>query len=309
MEDKTTVDDFEIFESLGKGVYSTVYKVRRLSDYWIYALKKVKLGSLNSKEKENALNEVRILASINHPNIIEYKEAFIDEPTSNLWIVMEYGENGDLYERITKQKERKMYLPESHIWKYFIQIVRALTHLHAMDTVHRDLKWANIFIMKDGAIKLGDLNVSKVWRGEGLMFTQTGTPYYASPEVWRDKPYDFKCDIWSLGVVLYEMAALCPPFKAKDMKNLFKKVVKGTYPDIPYHYSDELRKMIKLCLRVSVSARPTAVQLLQTKEVQNKMFLLEDNFENSENIAPNQWRDELLQTIKMSKNSTSNIMK
>jgi len=120
------------------------------------------------------------------------------------------------------------------------------------------------------------------------MFTQTGTPYYASPEVWRDKPYDFKCDIWSLGVVLYEMAALCPPFKAKDMKNLFKKVVKGTYPDIPYHYSDELRKVIKLCLRVSVSARPTAVQLLQIKEVQNKMFLLEDNFENSENIAPNQ---------------------
>lgn len=103
-------------------------------------LNKVQLGRLSDKEKLNALNEVRILASINHPNIIEYKEAFIDEPTSCLCIIMEYGDNGDLYERIVKQKERKMYLPENHIWKYFIQITRALAHLHAMDTVHRDLK-------------------------------------------------------------------------------------------------------------------------------------------------------------------------
>jgi NIMA (never in mitosis gene a)-related kinase len=76
--------DFEVLDSLGKGVYSTVYKVRRLSDYCIYALKKVQLGKLNDKEKQNALNEVRILASINHQNIIQYKEAFIEESTSCL---------------------------------------------------------------------------------------------------------------------------------------------------------------------------------------------------------------------------------
>jgi NIMA (never in mitosis gene a)-related kinase len=82
MERKSGMSDFEILESLGKGVYSTVHKVRRMSDYCIYAMKKVQLGRLNAKEKENALNEVRILASINHPNIIEYKEAFIEESTS-----------------------------------------------------------------------------------------------------------------------------------------------------------------------------------------------------------------------------------
>lgn len=298
MEKKTTIDDFEILQSLGKGVYSTVYKVRRLSDYWIYALKKVKLGQLNEKEKVNALNEVRILASINHPNIIEYKEAFIDEPTSNLCIVMEYGDNGDLYDRIVKQKERKMYLPESHIWKYFIQIARALSHLHSMDTVHRDLKWANVFLMKDGTIKLGDLNVSKVIRGEELMFTQTGTPYYASPEVWKDKPYDLKWDIWSLGWVLYEITTLNPPFKAKDMKSLFKRVVKGQYPDIPYHYSKELGNIIAMWLRVSASARPTANQLLVTREVKQKFRTFEVEIEDDENINPNQSKDQLLQTIK-----------
>ena len=76
--------------------------------------------------------------------------------------------------------------------------------------------------MKDGNVKLGDFNVSKICKGESLMFTQTGTPYYASPEIWKDKPYDSKSDIWSLGCVLYEMTTLCPPFRAKDMKLLYK---------------------------------------------------------------------------------------
>lgn len=85
--------------------------------------------------------------------------------------------------------------------------------LHDLKIVHRDIKCANIFLTKDGKVKLGDLNVSKVAK-KGLLKTQTGTPYYASPEVWKDKPYDFKSDIWSLGCVLYEMITLSPPFTA-----------------------------------------------------------------------------------------------
>ena len=83
------------------------------------------------------------------------------------------------------------------------------------------MKSANIFLYKDGAAKLGDLNVSKVAK-KGLLYTQTGTPYYASPEVWRDQPYDNKSDIWSLGCVLYEMCGLKPPFRANDMNGLYK---------------------------------------------------------------------------------------
>jgi NIMA (never in mitosis gene a)-related kinase len=73
----------------------------------------------------------------------------------------------------------------------------------------------------DGCIKLGDLNVSKLAKSDGMLHTQTGTPYYASPEVWKDKPYDNKSDIWSLGCVLYEMTTLSPPFTARDMERLF----------------------------------------------------------------------------------------
>jgi NIMA (never in mitosis gene a)-related kinase 1/4/5 len=93
----------------------------------------------------------------------------------------------------------------------FISVVRGLKVLHKMKIFHRDLKPANIFLFKDGTAKLGDLNVSKVAE-KGLLYTQTGTPYYASPEVWKDQAYDSKSDIWSLGCCLYEMTTLKPPF-------------------------------------------------------------------------------------------------
>lgn len=89
--------DFTIIKKLGDGAYSSVYKVKRPEDNDIYALKKVKMLSLTEKEKENALNEVRILASIEHPNVIGFKEAFIDEASSSLCLVMEYADNGDVF--------------------------------------------------------------------------------------------------------------------------------------------------------------------------------------------------------------------
>jgi NIMA (never in mitosis gene a)-related kinase len=127
-------------------------------------------------------------------------------------------------------------MDENMIWSVLIQMVRALKVLHGMKIFHRDLKCANVFLNKDGNAKLGDLNVSKVAK-KGLLYTQTGTPYYASPEVWKDQPYDSKSDIWSLGCVLYEMTTLKPPFRANDMNGLYKRVLKGVYPKISSTYS------------------------------------------------------------------------
>ena len=91
------------------------------------------------------------------------------------------------------------------------------------------------------------MNVSKVVK-QGLGHTQTGTPYYASPEVWKDQPYDAKSDIWSLGVVVYEMAALNPPFRARDMEGLYRKVISGKYSEIPSQYSLDLCNVIRSLL-------------------------------------------------------------
>lgn len=138
---------------------------------------------------------------------------------------------------------------EDDIWRIFIQIVKGLRTLHQAKILHRDLKSANIFLNRDGTAKLGDMNVSKVAK-KGLLYTQTGTPYYASPEVWKDMPYDSKSDIWSLGCVLYETVTLRPPFRADDMAGLYKKVLKGNYPRIPPHFSKELSNTIKSMLCV-----------------------------------------------------------
>ena len=90
-----------------------------------------------------------------------------------------------------------------------------------------------------------------------MLYTQTGTPYYASPEIWKDKPYDAKSDMWSLGCVLYEAAAQHPPFRAADMQGLFKKVVAGVYPDLPKSYSSEFAEVIKQLLQLNSLKRPT----------------------------------------------------
>ena len=130
------------------------------------------------------------------------------------------------------------------IWTYAAQILQALKYLHDLNILHRDLKGANVFISDNGqSIKLGDLNVSKVAKSSYAK-TQTGTPYYLSPEVWKGEPYNSKCDVWSLGCVLYELAALSPPFTANSLEDLYKKVLKGQYSKLPGKYSSDLTKFI-----------------------------------------------------------------
>jgi NIMA (never in mitosis gene a)-related kinase len=125
---------------------------------------------------------------------------------------------------------------EAELWKLYVQMIRGLKTLHDMQIVHRDIKSANLFLMRSGDLKLGDLNVSKVAK-QGMLQTQTGTPYYASPEVWLDKPYNEKSDIWSAGCVLYEMIMLRPPFEARGMDELFTKVTRGAYQTLSPQYS------------------------------------------------------------------------
>lgn len=162
---------------------------------------------------------------------------------------MEYADHGDLFQKITKHQKEQTYLKEDEIWRIFIQIVQGLKALHDAKILHRDLKSANVFLNRDGSAKLGDMNVSKIAK-KGLLYTQTGTPYYASPEVWKDQPYDGKSDIWSLGCVLYESITLKPPFRAEDMAGLYKKVIKGVYPKIPSHFSFDLNSTVKQLLVV-----------------------------------------------------------
>ena len=294
------MENFEIIEKLGDGAYSVVYKVKRKQDNKIYALKKVKLKDLSDKEKQNALNEVRILASVKSNFVISYKEAFIDEDDTNLCLVMEYADKGDLYQKISQFKKIGCLIEEIDVWKIFIQMVKGLKALHDLNILHRDLKSANIFLFSDGSAKIGDLNVSKVVN-KGLGYTQTGTPYYASPEVWKDQPYDIKSDIWSLGCVTFEMLALRPPFRAENMDKLYNKVIKGQYGKISDRYSDDIKEIIKLLLKVNPKERPNCTQILNHDIIKKRLdfFQVQSGFEDELDTI-----DEgvLLKTIKVPKN-------
>ena len=288
--------DFKIISKLGEGAYSTVYKVKRIVDNNIYALKKVKLLNLSEKEKQNSLNEVRLLASIKSNFVISYKEAFFDEKDSTLGIVMEFADRGDLYQKIVEHKKSAMFFEETDIWRIFIQLVKGLKALHDLKILHRDLKSANVFLLSDGTAKLGDLNVSKVAR-RGLGYTQTGTPYYASPEVWKDQPYDNKSDIWSLGCVLYEMITLRPPFRAQNMEGLYNKVIKGQFSRIPDRFSNELFEIVKLLIQINTDSRPSCDEILRNPIIQKRIEYFKSFTGEQENEDK-----ALLQTIRIPKN-------
>ena len=294
------MNNFELISKLGEGSYSTVYKVRRKADLKMYALKKVKLKNLSEKEKQNALNEIRILASIKSDHIITYKEAFIEEKEKILCLVTEFANKGDLFQKITYFKQMQKSFEEKDIWNIFIQILQGLKCLHDHNILHRDLKSANIFLFNNNLAKIGDLNVSKVTKN-GIGHTQTGTPYYASPEVWNDESYTNKSDIWSLGCVLYEMICLTPPFKAESMDGLYHKIIKGKYNKIPEKYSKELNEILKLLFNVNPKERPSCDELLKNSIIKNKIEFFEENNKFNDDIN-NIEESELLKTIKISKN-------
>ena len=295
------MEGFEILEKLGDGAYSVVYKVRRKEDSKIYALKKVRLQNLSNKEKENSLNEVRILASVKSTFVIAYKEAFIDEKDESLCIVMEYADKGDLYQKICQFKKIGCLIDEIDVWRIFIQMVKGLKALHDLKILHRDLKSANIFLFSDGSAKIGDLNVSKVAH-KGLGYTQTGTPYYASPEVWRDEPYDIKSDIWSLACVTYEMLALRPPFRAENMEKLYNKVIKCQYGKISDRYSKDISEIIKLLLKVKSKERPTCGEILRHPLVKKRIEFFQAEAGNENIDIDDMEEGVLLRTIRIPKN-------
>ena len=290
------MENFQLGEKLGSGAFGSVYKVKRKEDSKIYAMKIVKISLLGTKERENALNEIRILYSLAHPNIIGYKEAFYDENSKTLNIVMEYADDGDLESKINYNKMNKLFFDESTIWKISIQILKGLKYLHDNNIIHRDLKSANIFLMKNGLIKIGDLNVSKLSK-IGSANTHTGTPYYSSPEIWIDKPYNNKTDIWSVGCIIYEMCNLNPPFRGTSLINLYNNIQKGEYKNIHSFYSKDLKFVISQMIIVEPNKRFSCDKLLELNVIQSKM----KDLENLNNCNDGYDKVDLIQTIKFPK--------
>jgi serine/threonine protein kinase len=278
------MENFEIINKLGSGGFSKVYKVKRKLDNKIYALKKVQILNLSEKQKMSSLNEIRVLASINSKYVVNYKEAFLDEKDSSLCLVMEYADRGDLENRIKEQKKKGKYFNEKDIWRVFIQLVKGLKALHDLEILHRDIKSSNIFLFSDGTAKLGDLNVCKILSKNILGHTQAGTPSYAAPEVWLEKPYGLKSDIWSLGCVLYETISLHCPFRGENVVELYNKILVGEFSRIPNKFSDELNWIVLHMINLNVDKRLSCDELLKCEYIRKRMELNKNyNLKSSSN--------------------------
>ena len=256
-----SIRNYRLLKELGKGAFGTVVLVSHAVTGVQYCVKKVDVRQMSASEQRHAAMESRILNKFDHPNIVKYKEQFVEG--GMLYIVMEGAEDGDLDKRLRKQRGR--LLPEALILQWFVQICRALQHVHAQNVLHRDIKAQNVFLTDGGkTIKVGDFGISKVLMSTNAMArTKVGTPFYLSPEICRGKQYDKASDIWSLGVLLYELTASGKhPFTATSLPALTLKITRGKYPPPPANYSSGLRRLIADMLSLNPAKRPDITQVL-----------------------------------------------
>ncbi|MEW5305128.1 MAG: hypothetical protein WDW36_007689 [Sanguina aurantia] len=257
------IPKFKVLKMLGQGSYGKVYKVQRLTDSQEYALKETDLEAMSQAERSDSVNEVRLLVSINHPNVIRYNEAFV--VGNKLNVVMEYAPFGDLRYYITKGIKLRAPFPEEAIWRIFLQLCRGLEALHASAVVHRDIKPANIFLCQNDLLKIGDLGIAKALDRHSFARTQIGTPSYMAPEVWSGKLYSCSSDLWSLGAVLYEMMTFRTPMEGRSMVELKSNVIRGNYAPVPSgRYSQELITFCHSLLCVEPNRRPLPGAILQS---------------------------------------------
>uniref|UniRef100_A0A8D3D347 non-specific serine/threonine protein kinase n=1 Tax=Scophthalmus maximus TaxID=52904 RepID=A0A8D3D347_SCOMX len=253
------MDKYEKEKKIGEGSFGKAILVKSKEDGHQYVIKEIGISGMPSKERQESRKEVAVLAKMSHPNIVQYKESF--EEGGCLYIVMDYCEGGDLFRKINSQKG--VLFKEEQILDWFVQICLALKHVHDRKILHRDIKSQNIFLTKDGTVQLGDFGIARVLNSTvELARTCIGTPYYLSPEICENKPYNNKSDIWALGCVLYEMCTLKHAFEAGNMKNLVVKIIRGSYPPVSVHYSQELRFLLALLFKRNPRERPSVNGIL-----------------------------------------------
>ena len=283
------IKDYIIKTRLGVGSYGTVYKVCKKTTGKIYVIKQISLLGLTEKEILEYKSEAKLLSSIKSNYVVKYFDSFIDN--HNLNILMEYCDGGDLYQYLEKNKKKKIKLKEKTIWQIFIQMLIGLNSIHKKKILHRDIKSQNIFLTKNLDIKIGDLGVSKKLIQTNFAKTFIGTPYYLSPEICMEKPYNDKSDVWAIGCILYELCTFNYPFNAKSQGALLLKILNSQPEKIDNnYYSKDLQNMINLLLNKNYELRPSCRDILKMKiilEKAKKYNLINDIMNECDNININ----------------------
>jgi len=273
------MERYECVRELGRGAFGVAVLVRELcgtpapsasktgrpatssQSTPLRVVKQIDLDKMPRTAMTDALTEVDVLRRFSHPHIIEYLAAFLEGTV--LHIVMEFADGGDLAGAIRRRKDEHILFSESVAMSVFAQCLLALQHIHQMHVLHRDIKSQNIFVMKAGAVKLGDFGIAKVFEHTASRANTTiGTPGFLAPEVCEKEDYGNKADVWSVGVVLYELLALEQPFQACNIAALVIKIVTADPPPLPADYGEEVRDVVRCALQKQAENRPNAHELL-----------------------------------------------
>ena len=295
----------------------TLLKVKNKKDEVTYILKNIKFHMLDKTKKKKIINETKILTSLKHPNIIEFKEAFYDKPSNTLNIIMEFISNGNLSNIINYAIIKRKYIEESSIWKILTQILIGLNYLHNKGIIHRDLRSTNIFLSNLGIFKIAGFNGFCLLEKNKMIKEQIGTPLYSAPEIWKDEPYNYKCDIWSVGCIIYELATLTSPFTGDNLDLLYNNIMSRKMKSIPEFYSKNLKDIINSMLIFDPLKRPSTDILLNNfniKQAKNelnyiymnlkKKIINQKEFKNKYSLKEINLRKD---KIKINSRSTANI--
>ncbi|KAK4019537.1 hypothetical protein OUZ56_001552 [Daphnia magna] len=268
-EDTLSLSQFAVGHEIGKGQFSQVYSATfRPCPERQVAIKRVELLEMvDSKARADCVKEVQLLKQLKHPNVVRYLGSFEEKQSGQLLIVLELAGAGDLAKFLFSCQRNSRLMTEPAIWRFFVQIASALSHIHEKRIVHRDIKPANVFLTSDLTVKLGDLGLGRFFSSKTFAaHSLVGTPYYMSPERLNQCGYDFSSDIWSLGCLLYEMAALQPPFNCfkSNWNALRQNIERCEYPPLPSdRYSDDMRYLIGSCLQRAPTERPNALKVFR----------------------------------------------
>lgn len=204
---------------------------------------------------ERVARELHILRKFDHPHIIKLYE--IIETPNALYLIMEYCPGGELFDHIVNCG----HVPEKDACRFLHHILSGVEHVHGMSVVHRDLKPENLLLDESGNLKLADFGLSNFYEPGQLLKTACGSPCYASPEMISGKSYvPSRCDIWSLGVIVFALVCGHLPFEDNNTGGLYRKILNAEYV-IPDTVSKGARDIIKSMLTIDPEKRITAAEI------------------------------------------------
>lgn len=272
------MDKYSLERIVGQGSYGKAFLCYQKSTREKYIIKQISMKRMNKKQMKQTEQESCLLSKLNHPNIVKFIESFTN--SNCLFIVMEYADNGDLNKFIQNWKVLNKLIPEVQILNIFVQITLALKHIHDRKILHRDLKSENIFLTTKGICKLGDFGVSRLLKNTGeLAATQIGTPYYMSPEIMLGQRYNNKTDIWSLGVIFYELLCLRLPFEGTSIRSLSHNIMNAHPKEPSGLYSPGVKQLLYQMLSKSPKSRPGCTTVLSNQIIKDIVSKLIEEFQ------------------------------